>query len=151
MPYRVSSSLKIKARPDLIYGTIADYSKQHPQIVPPEYFSRLEVLQGGVGAGTRTRVEMRLLGSTRVFEQVVTEPEPGRVIMESNADGSGVTTFTVDAADGGDSAHVTIATEIPGRPGVSGLLERWLVSIMLPRIYRKELALLASHVTRQSR
>jgi hypothetical protein len=146
MPYRVSSSQKISARPARVYEAIADYRQQHPQIVPPEYFPRLEVLQGGVGAGTRTRVEMRLLGTTRVFEQTVTEPEPGRVLMESNTDGSGVTTFTVDPADGGESAHVTIATDIAGRTGVPGLLERLLISIMLPRVYRKELTLLARYV-----
>jgi hypothetical protein len=64
--------------------------------------------------------------------------------MESNTDGSGVTTFTVDPGDRGESAHVTIATEVAARPGVSGLLERMFTSIMLPRIYRKELALLAA-------
>lgn len=145
--YRVSSSAKIGAPPVRVYAAIADYRQQHPHIVPPEFFPRLEVLEGGVGAGTRTRVEMRVLGVTRVFEQLVTEPEPGRVLMESNQDGSGVTTFTVEEVGGGDSAYVTIATEIAARPGIAGLLERMLTSMMLPRIYRKELARLAAYVT----
>lgn len=72
-----------------------------------------------MGAGTRTRVTMRVLGGTRVFEQVVTEPEPGRRLMETNQDGSGVTTFTVDDADGGESARVTIATDLVGRSWVA--------------------------------
>jgi len=92
---------------------------------------------------------MRVAGTSRVFEQVVTEPEPGRILVESNTDGSGVTTFTVDESDGGRSAQVTIATDLAARPGFLGLLERLTISIMLPRIYRKELALLASHVARQ--
>jgi hypothetical protein len=146
--YRVSSSRKINARAGRVYAVIADYKTQHPHIVPPEYFRRLEVLEGGVGAGTRTRVEMAVLGSRRVFEQVVTEPEPGRVIMESNQDGSGVTTFTVEQADGGESAHVTIATDLMARPGMAGYLERVLVSWLLPRIYRKELAQLSEYVSR---
>jgi polyketide cyclase/dehydrase/lipid transport protein len=147
-PYRVSCSGRIGAPPARVYAVIADYRTQHPHIVPPEHFPRLEVVAGGVGAGTRTRVHMRVAGKTRVFEQVVTEPEPGRVLMESNTDGSGVTTFTVDAADGGRSAQVTIATDLVARPGVPGLLERLIISILLPRIYRKELALLADHVAR---
>jgi len=146
--YRVSRSRKIAARPARVYPAIADYQRQHPHIVPPEYFARLEVIEGGVGAGTRTRVEMRVLGTTRVFEQLVTEPEPGRVLVESNQDGSGVTTFTVDPADGGESSQVTIATEFVARSGVSGFVERMFTSVMVPRIYRKELARLAEHVGR---
>jgi hypothetical protein len=120
--YRVTSSLEFRARPAHVYGAIADYQRHHPHIVPREYFPRLEVVEGGVGAGTRTRVEMRVLGTTRTFEQVVTEPEPGRVLMETNQDGSGVTTFTVDKADGGESSTVTITTEIAAKPGIAGYL-----------------------------
>lgn len=149
--YRVSSGTTIGARPARIYAAIADYKQQHPHIVPPEYFRRLDVIEGGVGAGTRTRVEMRVLGTTHVFEQVVTEPEPGRVLVESNQDGSGVTTFTVDGADGGESAHVTIATDFEARPGIAGLVERLFTSMMLPRIYRKELERLAKYVAQQHR
>jgi hypothetical protein len=147
--YRVSSRGRIEARPARVYAAIADYERQHPNIIPPEYFRRLEVLEGGVGAGTRTRVEMRVLGTTRVFEQVITEPEPGRVLVESNQDGSGVTTFTVEPADGGEASVVTIATDMVARPGVPGALERLLTSMLLPRIYRKELARLADYVARQ--
>lgn len=144
--YRVRESRRIAARPTRVYAAIADYRRHHPHIVPPGYFRGLQVLEGGVGAGTRTRVEMRVLGTTRVFEQVVTEPEPGRVLMEANQDGSGVTTFTVEAADGGESAQVAIATDFPARPGVAGLLERLLTSLVLPRIYRQELERLAAYV-----
>lgn len=147
--YRVSSSRTIEARAAEVYAVIADYRQHHPHIVPPAYFGPLEVVEGGIGAGTRTRVEMRVLGSRRVFEQAVTEPEPGRVLMETNLDGSGVTTFTVDEAGGGQSAEVTITTEIEARPGLRGTLERWFTSLMLPRIYRQELAQLADYMARQ--
>ena len=145
----MSSSGTVRARPAQVYAIIADYQRHHPHIVPPEYFGRVEAIEGGVGAGTRTRVEMTVLGSRRVFEQVVTEPEPGHVLMETNQDGSGVTTFTVDPADGGEAAQVTIATDLPARPGVAGFVERQVTSLMLPRIYRKELARLAEYVAQQ--
>jgi hypothetical protein len=143
--YRVIASRRVDAPTAEVYAVIADYRRHHPHIVPPEYFERLDVLEGGVGAGTRTRVQMHVLGKKRVFEQVVTEPEPGRVLMEANADGSAVTTFTVEAS-GESASYVTIATDIPLQPGLHGVLERLAVSLLFPRIYKKELARLAEYV-----
>ena len=145
--YRVSASRRIDASPAQVYAIIADYKQHHPHIVPPEFFTRLEVLEGGVGAGTRTRVHMQVLGKRRVFEQVITEPEPGRLLMEANADGSAVSTFTVEAS--GSGSHVTIETEVPLQTGIQGALERLAVSLLFPRIYKKELARLAEYAGRQ--
>jgi len=144
--YEVGVRGRVPAPAARVYAVIADYREHHPRIVPPQYFRRLEVLAGGVGAGTRTRVEMRVLGATRTFEQAVTEPEPGRVLREANSDGS-VTTFTVEDGGGGDT-HVTIETALTRRPGLAGALERWLTSMMLRRIYREEIARLAEYVAR---
>jgi len=146
--YRVSASGRADNPPAQVYAIIADYRQHHPHIVPPEYFGRLDVLEGGVGSGTRTRVEMNVLGTARVFEQVVTEPEPGRVIMETNTDGSAVTTFTVEASADG-SSNVTIATDFARQPGIAGVVERLAVSLLFPRIYKKELARLAEYAGRQ--
>ena len=143
--YRVSVSSRINAPPAMVYGIIADYRDHHPHIVPPDYFTALEVLEGGVGAGTRTRVTMQVLGKERVFEQIVTEPEPGRVIMETNADGSAVTTFTVEPA-GERASQLTIATNFPRQRGLRGVVERMAVSLLFPRIYARELARLAEYV-----
>jgi hypothetical protein len=57
--YRVSAAARVDAPPAAVYGIIADYRRHHPHIVPPEYFARLDVLEGGVGAGTRTRDDAR--------------------------------------------------------------------------------------------
>lgn len=92
---------------------------------------------------------MRLLGTRREFEHVITEPEPGRVLMESDVDGSNATTFVVDPADNSESTHLTITTELVARPGISGVLERILSSLMLRRVYRKEIARLAEYVAQQ--
>jgi uncharacterized protein YndB with AHSA1/START domain len=142
---RVSESAIIPAPPQRVYRVLADYHQHHPRIVPPKYFKKLEVLQGGTGAGTRTRITMRVLGATRVFEHVVSEPEPGRVLVEAEPDGSNPTTFTVDPA--GDAAtRLTISTELKGRPGVAAAIERWLSARVLPGIYRAELARIAAYV-----
>lgn len=146
--FRVSASGRVPAPPAQVYAVIADYRRHHPNIVPPEYFGQLDVLEGGVGAGTRIRVEMHVLGTSRVFELVITEPEPGRVLVEANPDGSGLTTFTVEAAAEGAS-RVTIATDITWRPGFTSFVERLSASNLFPRIYRRELARLAEYVAGQ--
>lgn len=144
--YRVSVSGRVGAPPVQVYAVIADYKQHHPHIVPPEYFRRLDVLEGGVGAGTRTQIEMRVLGVTRVFEQVITEPQPGRILVETNQDGSAVTTFTVQPAGTYAATQLTITTDITARPGFAGFMERLFTSAMLPRIYQKEFARLAAYL-----
>ena len=144
--YRVSVSGRVAAPPVQVYSVIADYKEHHPHIVPPEYFRRLDVLEGGIGAGTRTQIEMRVLGVTKVFEQVITEPQPGRVLVETNQDGSAVTTFTVQPAGTYAATQLTITTDITARPGFAGFVERLVTSAMLPRIYQKEFARLAEYL-----
>lgn len=142
--YEVSSSGLVHAPAARVYEVLADYRQHHPRIVPPEYFRRLEVLEGGVGTGTRTRVEMRVLGVTQMFEQVISEPEPGHLLMESNSNGS-TTTFRVEDRGGG-TTQVTIATRLAGRSGIGGAVERFVTTRMLRRIYRKEIRQLAVYV-----
>src|SRR5512139_3896517 len=49
---RVSESALVPAPASLTYDIIADYRTGHPSILPTEYFGRLDVLEGGRGAGT---------------------------------------------------------------------------------------------------
>ncbi len=78
-----------------------------------------------------------------MFRAVITEPEPGRVLVETNDNGY-VTTFTVEPRADGQQAYVTIATEMAGRAGILGALERWLASRLLRPVYVKELEQLAA-------
>lgn len=149
--YYVTESALIKAPAELVYNIIADYHNGHPYILPKPYFLNLEVEQGGVGEGTIIRFQMQVLGKTETFRATVTEPEPGRVLVESNQPQGSVTTFTVDPVEGGQSAQVTFATELPDRGGLPGLLERFLTKLMLPRIYRKELAQLEAVAQERAR
>jgi hypothetical protein len=48
----VSVSAIIHAPAARVYDILADYRQHHPRIVPPEYFRKIEVVEGGVG---RTR------------------------------------------------------------------------------------------------
>ncbi len=138
--HRFSVSAHIHAPPQLLYAIIADYQQRHPQILPKPPFVSLTVEQGGIGAGTVIHVQMRVLGRQQSFRAVVSEPEPGRVLVETNDNGYR-TTFTVDPRAHSQQAEVTIATEISGRVNP---LERWLVTWLLRPVYRKELAQLAA-------
>ncbi len=142
-PYRFSASALIQSPAQDLYAIIADYHQGHPQILPRPPFVGLTVEQGGIGTGTVIRVEMRVLGQLQSFHATITEPEPGRVLVETNDNGY-VTTFMVEPRAEGQHAYVTIATEITGRVGLLGTLERWFVPKLLRPVYVKELDLLAA-------
>lgn len=139
---RVTASAIVEAPTEWVYAIIADYRNRHPRILPKSYFLSLEVEQGGIGAGTVIRFQMRVLGKTQTSRATITEPEPGRVLVETNEPDGAVTTFIVEPREGGRRAEVTIRTDLPTRGGVIGLIERPLVTMLLRRIYAKELALL---------
>jgi hypothetical protein len=90
-------------------------------------------------------MERAVVGLTRrIVASTITEPSPGRVLAETDAVSGTVTTFTVDPADDGGRARVTIATDLPVRPGLAGYLEAALAAATLRRIYARELQLLAA-------
>ena len=144
--YITTQSARIEAPPSAIYRTIADYRDQrfgHARIIPPRFFRNLQVVSGGVGAGTEITFEVHAFGTTTQFRSRVSEPEPGRVLVEQNLQPPGISTFTVDAEPGGDAATVTISTDLEEKPGLLGRLERVLTTKLLTGIYREELKRLA--------
>ena len=128
-----------------IYELIADYRNGHPRILPPEYFRALTVERGGRGAGTRIRFEMKAFGKVKIASGEVSEPVPGRELRETYDDGI-VTTFLVAPVDAG-TTRVTIETTWD-KPGLRGLIEKFLVPGYLKKVYVAELALLAREATR---
>ena len=88
----------------------------------------------------------RVLGVEQSFHQRVSEPEPGRVLVEQDIDSvqNVTTTFTVIPVEQGQKSHVEISTMMNTSPGFKGFIERVVVSIFNPKIYRKELKLLES-------
>jgi hypothetical protein len=145
--HTISASAIIPARRDRIYSLIANYSDGHQRILPKE-FTSLVVEQGGTGAGTVIRFQMSMLGKKQTFRAAITEPEPGRVLVETDLDGNGaVTTFTVDPGTAPADSLVTISTELPVRSGFLGRIERTLSTLLLRPIYAKELENLARVAT----
>ena len=146
MKTQVAASAIINVSARQVYTIIADYHNGHPHILPSQYFSDLRVEQGGIGAGTIIGFQMRVLGRTQAFRAAITEPEPGRVLVETNLPSGAVTTFTVDSRSGGRRAQVTIATELAAPNWLEGLFTKML----LQRIYVQELKLLAAFAEQHS-
>ena len=139
----VAAESVIEAPAATAYGIIADYRNGHPRIVPPAYFQDLTVERGGVGAGTLIRFRARAFGLSRTLRAEVTEPDPGRVLVETDPDTGVRTTFTVTPRDGDRRAHVVIATELPAR-GLRGWLEAVMARPLLRKVYAQELERLAT-------
>jgi hypothetical protein len=143
----ISASAIIPARRERIYSLIANYNDGHSRIIPKQ-LNGLVVEQGGVGAGTVIRYQMNLLGKTQTFRAAITEPEPGRVLVETDLDTNGaVTTFTVDAGNAPADSRVTISTVVPVRSGFPGLLEKTFITLLLRPMYKQELTNLARVAT----
>jgi hypothetical protein len=146
--YHVSESRIINASPETIYAILSDYHEGHPSILPQPYFKSLEVEEGGVGANTVLRVAMEVYGNKREFRLRVSEPEPGRVLMEEDPDAGTVTRFTLDPmADG--RTRVTIASDFRAAGGLRGWLERLMNPAITRRIYEAELELLDQAASRR--
>jgi hypothetical protein len=143
----VSASATIPARRERVYSLIANYNDGHPRILPKQ-FTSLVVEQGGVGAGTIIRFQMRVLGKKQTFRAAITEPEPGRVLVETYLDANGaVTTFTVNPGGAPADSQVTISTELRVRSGFLGKIERTLSTLLLRPTYVQELENLARVAT----
>jgi hypothetical protein len=137
---------RVGAPADLTYRLIADDA--HHQRFLPEGFSDFEVLEGGVGAGTRHRFKVTAGGRTREYLMRVDEPQPGRVITESDEGSSLVTGFTVTPAD--DGCVVRIQTQWNGAGGIGGFFERTFAPRVMRRMYADELRRLDEYARQQA-
>ncbi len=140
----------LDARPEDVYAIIADYHEGHPSILPKGNLYDLQVEQGGQGAGTLIRFKVRVFGIEQSCYQRISEPEPGRVLVEQDIDTAQniTTTFSVTPLEEGKKSQVEICTTMNASPGLKGLIERLAIPMANPSIYRKELKLLEA-VARQ--
>lgn len=129
----------IQAAPEKINAIISDYHTGHPRILPKPYFVSLEVEQGGIVAGTVVNYQMKLMGRLQAFQAEVTEPEPGRVLVETEVTTGAITKFTVENHTGEEEALVSIATVTDIPDGILGVIEGWFTTRLLCPVYEKEL------------
>ena len=147
----VEVSEVINARPAAVYAVLSDYHEGHPAILLKPYFTSLTVEEGGKGEGTVIRVAMEVFGVKRNYLMHVTEPQPGRVLVEADPEQGVVTTFTVEPVDDGEKSRVTIATDSKTSPGIAGFFERLMNPPITQRIYRQELQQLDRYLSDSSR
>ena len=139
--FTVSASRVVSAGAAVAYRFIADYQGGHQRILPAKYFGKLRATKGGYGDGTEIAFEMYPFGMKRAVQQArarVTEPEPGRVLVETDLDRGFVTTFTVDAVSEMKS-RVQFVTTVPRKPGVLGAIEKLVTTLFLRTVYEEEL------------
>jgi hypothetical protein len=135
----------IAAPADVVYRCLADYVHHHrPGGFLPPAFSNQEVLSGGVGDGTVIRLNLSLAGRTNTMTAHISEPQPGRVLIER---GTGVqTTFTVQPE--ADQSRVRFDTVLEAG-GLEGLMNWFFAARLLRPLYADELQRLERYAQAQ--
>ena len=127
----------VRAPADRVITALADYEGVRPRILP-EQFSKYRVESGGHGAGTRVHWRFAAT-SKRVRDQLVTVTQPDAdTLVETDANSSMVTTWTVLPADAGVST-VRVRTTWNGAGGIGGFFERTFAPKGLRRVYEQVL------------
>jgi len=142
----VTAERTVNAPAEVVYGYIRDMHT-HPKFLPPA-FSDFHIESGGVGTGSVTRFKVTAGGRTREYHMTVDEPEPGRVLRESDQNSSLITKFIVDPEVAGSSL-VQISTTWRGAGGIGGFFERTFAPRAMKTLYEDELQRLDSYVREQ--
>jgi hypothetical protein len=123
----------VRAPVEQVRAALADYEATRPGILP-EQFTDYRVESGGQGAGTRVHWRFAAT-SKRVRDQLldVSQPSPD-TLVESDANSSMVTTWTVHPADAGLTT-VRVRTTWNGAGGIGGFFERTFAPKGLRRVY----------------
>jgi len=148
--HTISVSKLIPVPDETVYQLIADYRNGHPRILPKPYFLSLDVEKGGHGEGTVIRFQMKVMGRVLSFHSVITEPMPGRVLVETDLNAGAVTTFRVEPRLEGKQSFITIATTTNVPDGIAGKIQGWLTAQLLRPIYLKEIDQLAAVAIEES-
>ena len=142
---RVESTRLINAPVQTIYEILADFEDAHVAILPRQYFRAIKLLSGGQGAGTVYQLQMVVSGQTYDYEMHVSEPVPGRELLEVSSDGAVRTVMRVEPAGANGDSQVTIISDFTSEPGFMGWLQRLFQPAIVRRIYREELDNLAQY------
>ncbi len=132
-------SAVIDASPAEVYAVFADYRGSHPQVLPKPEFGELIVEQGGQGAGTVFRTSVTSMGVKTDYHMEVTEPEPGRRLVETDKKLGVATSFIIEPLEGGKKSQVTLATDWTPKPGIMGWIEKLAAPSVMRKLYKTEL------------
>jgi hypothetical protein len=140
----IEESAFIKAAPSDVYNVLADYRVGHNAVLPKPYFVKMDVLEGGFGAGTLIHVDMEVYGVKRRMRMSVSEPQKGYILQEVDLDTGTETQFIFKPVEGG--THLTIHTKMNFGEGFMGFLEKLTTPAITRGIYKKELANIAAYL-----
>ena len=133
-----SAAQTITASADRVIAALGDYNGTRAAMLT-EHFSKYEVREGGKGAGTVVHWKLAAT-SKRVRDCLITVTAPSaNTLVETDANSSMVTTWTVTPAGDGTSA-VTVETSWNGASGIGGFFERTFAPGGLKKIYDAQLA-----------
>lgn len=141
---KATAERTIGAPVEQVWQAVSDYADVRPSLLT-EHFSEYEVKAGGNGAGTT--VHWKLAATSRRTRDClieVTSPADHRLV-ETDANSSMVTTWTVSPS-GKDNSAVLIETTWQGATGMAGFMERTFAPGGLRRIYDAMLAKLDQNV-----
>lgn len=141
----VEDSRVIDAPPEAVYAVISDYHIGHPAILPAA-FSKLIVEEGGKGAGTVFRSSVTIWGTTSPMHALVSEPEPGHLLVETDIETGQYTNFIFEPVNGGTQTRMTFASEFPRPAGIQGFLMKLMMPSVVQKMYKEELQNLADYV-----
>jgi hypothetical protein len=144
----VTVSSKVEAPAHVVYNILADYD-HHRNILPPKFFPGLDIVEGGVGAGTRFTLHALSFGGKTQMHMAVTEPEPGAVLVERDVNTNLVTTFTVKPISPTES-QVTFETVWQPPSGLKGVLDRYTTPFFMRIVYRQEQKILNEYAQQQT-
>jgi hypothetical protein len=140
------TSRTIGAPAEKVRQALADYATVRPSILTEQYRD-YRVESGGTGAGTRAHWVLQATKSRQRDQLVeVSTPAPDRIV-ESDANSSMVTTWTV-TPEGADRSLVAVETTWNGAGGIGGFFERTFAPRGLARIHDGVLSKLDEAVRR---
>jgi hypothetical protein len=123
----------VRAPAEQVRTALADYEGTRRRLLP-EQFSDYRVESGGQGAGTRVHWRFAAT-SKRVRDQLLEVSRPtDDTLVETDANSSMVTTWTVHPADAGLTT-VRVRTTWNGAGGIGGFFERTFAPKGLRRVY----------------
>jgi uncharacterized protein YndB with AHSA1/START domain len=142
MAQLVAAAERVIARPPTeVYAALADYAGRRRAIMPPAYHDYV-VESGGSGAGTVVRWTLHVGNHRRPYRMQVSEPQPGRLLVERDADSTMTTQWEVHPEGTGSRVRVS-STWLQRAKGFPAFFERTFAPRSLSRLHGETLRRLA--------
>lgn len=122
---QIETEVVVPACAAAVYRVLADYAGARRRLQPRRFVARSRVKAGGIGGGTRLDVLLHGPHDGLPLDVVVTEPEAGTVLVESDAAAGVRRTFVLEPCDRGTHTRVQAVLDIDARH-VGGPLEHAL-------------------------